>query len=201
MTLDELIEEVYIITARRDLIAETKSAVKKSTLKAHKSDFYSKDIYEEGIQFPSSDFLQSFDPHAQWSSFRSWKYFKRVRDGYSFTSQEQQTTPIEIISVEETLDSYGCNRSDIAYVAGRMLEIRSSVAFTKALVGCYLLPTVTDSGYASWVAEQYPFFIIHEAARLVFAAIGKMEESNMQARFAAEEFMELRSGALADVGS
>ena len=49
MTFDELVAEVYLLTARGDLTAETQSAVKAATLKAHKSDFFSKDIFETGV--------------------------------------------------------------------------------------------------------------------------------------------------------
>ena len=59
MTFDELVEEVFLITARRDLVAETNSAVKAATLKAHKSDFYSKDIFETGVEFDTFSFRQS----------------------------------------------------------------------------------------------------------------------------------------------
>ena len=46
MTLAELIAEVYLLTNRPDRVAMTTSAVKAATLKAHKSDFFSKDIHE-----------------------------------------------------------------------------------------------------------------------------------------------------------
>lgn len=196
MNLAELIEEVYLITNRRDLTAETTSAIKKSTLKAHKTDFYSKDIYEEGIQFPTAAYLQSLDYVSLFSNFRSFKFFKRVED-----ENDTQGVPIEIVTVDETLDDYGCSKTDIAYVAGRVLEIRSSVEFSKALLGCYVYPIVTDLNYRSWIAEQYPFYIIHEASRLVFSSIGKMEEAAGQRTLAAEELIELKIGATVDVGS
>ena len=44
MTFAEILEEVYLITNRRDLEAQTKSAIKKATLKAHQSDFYYRDL-------------------------------------------------------------------------------------------------------------------------------------------------------------
>jgi hypothetical protein len=202
MTFDELLEEIYLITNRRDLVAESKSALKRSTLKGHKTDFYPKDIFEEGIQFPDSKYLQSFDPYTTWSNFRSWKYFKRVDlNQLPSPSGEYVSVPIEILTVDETLDSYGCAKADIAYEAGRMLEIRSSVDFTKAIVGCYLLPIVVEDNYNSWLAEQYPYFIIHESARLIFASIGKIEESRAQAGLVAEELAELKLGATVTVGS
>ena len=196
MTFEELLAEVYLITNRPDRVAETKSAIKSATLKAHQTDFYSKDIHETGIEFPSVDFRQSLDYINFIPNFRALKYFRRVEDELDDVGKF-----LEVVTPEETLDSYGCNRTDILYVAGRVLEIRSSVSFSKALLGAYVLPIVTpEVDYASWVAEQHPFFIIHEAARVVFRGIGQMEESNAQTQLVAEQLQLLRQSALTDVG-
>lgn len=195
MTFDELIEEVYLITNRRDLVAETESAIKAATLKAHKLDFFSKDIFETGVEFTSADFRQSLDYISLLSNWRAIKYFKRVED-----ESDDVGKFFDIITPDEVLDSYGTNRADIAYVAGRVLEIRSSVEFSKALLGAYVLPIVREGAYLSWVAEQFPFAIIHEAARRVFRSIGKLDESNAQREFVAEEYAELKLSALSDVG-
>jgi hypothetical protein len=195
MTFDELVEEVYVITNRRDLVAETESAVKAATLKAHKSDFYSKDIFEAGIEFDEANYRQSLDYISLISNFRAIKYLRRVED-----RDDDVGAFIEIVSPEETLDSYNCNRTDIAYVAGRVLEIRSSVSFSKALLGCYVLPIVRTGAYNSWMAEQFPFVIIYEASRVVFKAIGFDEQSATFTQLVAEEFNLLKLSALSDVG-
>lgn len=195
MTFDELVAEVYLITNRPDLANETKSAVKAATLKAHKSDFYSKDIFESGIEFTSADFRQSLDYVSLFSNFRAFKYFRRVD-----SATDDIGTFIKIITPEEVLDSYGRNRTDIAYVAGRVLEIRSSVSFSKALLGAYVHPIVREGAYLSWVAEQAPFAIVYEAARVIFKSTGQAEESNAQGQLMAEEYNLLRMSAITDVG-
>lgn len=197
MTFDELVAEVYLITNRPDLVTETESAVKAATLKAHKTDFYSKDIFETGIEFATSASRQSLDYITLFSNFRAFKYFRRVDD-----ETDDVGKFIEIITPEESLDAYGCNRVDIAYVAGRVLEIRSSVDFQFALLGCYVLPIVTPKeSYRSWVAEQAPFYIIHESARKILRSIGSTEESNAQTALIAEELILLKQSGLTDVGS
>ena len=196
MTFDELVQEVYLLTNRPDRSGETESAVKAATLKAHKSDFYSKDIFETGVEFPTSDFRQSLDYITFIPNFRALKYFRIVED-----ENDDKGTFLDIITPDEILDSYGCNRVNIAYVAGRVLEIRSSVEFTKALMGAYVSPVVRKEAYTSWVAEQYPFAIIYEAARLVFRAIGKLEESNAFTQLVVEEYALIKIGAITDVGS
>ena len=195
MTFDELVAEVFLLTNRSDLLAETQSAVKAATLKMHQTDFYSKDIFETGIEFDTATFRQSLDYITLLANFRSFKYLRRVQD-----ENDDVGAFFEIITPEEILDSYGCNRTDIAYVAGRVLEIRSSVEFSKALLGAYVLPIVRTGAYNSWVAEQFPFAIIYEAARVVFKAIGYDEQSATFTGLLAEEVALLRQSALSDVG-
>ncbi len=195
MTFDELVEEVYTITNRSDLTAATKAAVKAATLKGHKTDFYSKDIYEQGVEMVEADFTHSLDYINLISNFRAFKYVRRVTG-----ATDDAGTFIEIITPEELLDEYGQGRTDVAYVAGRVLEIKASVSFQYFLLGCYVLPIVTESNYSSWIAEQCPYYIIYEASRVLFRQLGQLEESNGYAQLAAEELQLLKQGALTDVG-
>lgn len=195
MTFDELKEEVFLITNRRDLVAETESVIKAATLKAHKSDFYSKDIFETGVEFTVPAFRHSFDYITFISNFRALKYFRRVEN-----ENDDVGRFLTIITPEEVLDSYGVNKNDIAYVAGRVLEIRSSISFSKGLLGAYVLPIVRKEAYDSWMAEQFPFVIIYEAARVLFKAIGYDEQSATFTQLVAEEFNLLKLSALSDVG-
>lgn len=195
MNFSELADEIYTITNRPDREAETKSAIKSATLKAHRLSYFSKDIYETGIEFPESDFRQSFDYISFISNFRAFKY---VRLADSETDDSGRF--IDIITPEEILDAYGRNRNDIAYVAGRVLEIRAATSFKYALLGCYVLPIVREEAYVSWVAELHPYAIIHEAAGKVFVSLGQMEEANAQKELAAAEYQELLISATTDVG-
>ena len=195
MNFNELLQEVYQMTNRPDLVNETKSAIKAATLKAHQSDYYSKDIHETGIEFDTATFRQSLDYISLISNFRSLKYLRRAE-----SAKDDSGKFFTIVTPEEVIDSYGCNRNDIAYVAGRVLEIRSAVPFKYALLGCYVLPIVREEGYQSWVADQHPYFIVYEAARVIFRMIGQMEESNAMMGLVAEELRLLRMSALSDVG-
>lgn len=196
MTLNELIEEVYLTTGRRDLVAETKSAVKAATLKAHNSDFYSKDLYESGVEFPSASYKQSLDVYSLIPNFRAISYLRKAANA------DDVVMPIlEVIEPQEVLDSYQRNRNDIAYVAGRIIEIRSSTEFQYALLGAYVTPPVSDATYSSWVAILHPYAIIYEAARVVFRSIGNAEESQAYSRLLAEEYSLLKMTGLANIAS
>jgi len=195
MNLTELIAEVYLITNRPDLVNETLSAVRSATLKAHQSDFYSKDIHETGIEFDEPNFIQSLDYATLIPNYRALKYLRRVQD-----ENDREGTFFTIVTPEEVLDAYGRSNTNIGYVAGRVIELRSSVQFSKCLLGCYVNPIVSVEDYSSWVAEQFPYAIVHDAARKVFMATGQLEEANGQLRLLSEEYQSLRMSALSDVG-
>jgi len=196
MTFEELLAEVYTLTNRPDLEAETKAAIKAATLKAHQSDFYSKDISEALINLGNTDaYIWSFDVITHISNFRAIKYIRK----YDSNTSEPGDF-ISIILPEQVLDSYKVTREDVAYVAGRNIEIRSSTAFSKMIFACYVNPIVTNSGYSSWVADLYPYVIVYEAARVVFKTIGYDEQSAQYEKLVGEQFMHLKLNAITDVG-
>jgi hypothetical protein len=183
MTFDELVQEVYIITNRPDRVLETKSAIRSATLKAHRTDYYPKDIYETGITFDAPAYRQSLDYPELIANWRALSYLRRAESATDDSGQF-----FEVLTPREVLDSYGINKENICYVAGRVLEIRSSVQFQYALLGVYVTPIVTEANYSSWVAVEYPFAIVHEAARSVFAALGQLEEARAQGVLRDEEY-------------
>lgn len=171
MTLTELINEVYIITNRPDRVNETSSAVRAATLKAHQSDYYWKDMFEVGVAFTTSDYIQQLDYRALLPNWRALKYLRK------FTPSTN--TPgklLDIVEPANVFDAYKIQKNDIVYAAGNYLNIKSCTQEQYYLLGCYLNPVVTVSGYSSWIALDHPWAIIFEAAAQVFQAIGKDEE-------------------------
>lgn len=195
MTFDEIAAEIYTMTNRPDLVKETESAIKSATLKAHQSDFYSKDIYETGVELPEVNMVQSLDLTSLVSNFRQIKYVKVVSD-----SNDTEGFYLDLVKTEELIDNYKQSKLNVAYVAGRILEMRASVQFKYLLLGAYVFPLVTKEKYSSWVAHQYPYAIIYEAIRIVFITIGQIEEANGYARLAAEARAEMKAASILDVG-
>lgn len=192
MTFDSLLSEVYALTARPDLVAETESAIKAATLKAHHTDFFPQDIYETKLKVINSGFIHSIDYPAIISNFRALKYIRKIDiDGDAYGK------PFTIITPSEILDSYAVTRNDVAYVAGRLIELRSSNSINALLFGCYVNPVVTKLGYSSWVAQMYPYAIVYEAARIVFNTIGHTEQSTRYRVLAAEQAAVFSASALA----
>jgi hypothetical protein len=172
MTLAELISEVYTITGRPDRVAETASAIRSATLKAHQSDFFYKDIFETGVAFDSSAYVQQLDYRTLLPLWRAVKYLRK----YDNTA----ATPgnfLNLIVPELVLDRYMVEKTNIYYIAGAYLNIRSETEEQYYLLGCYLNPDITTVGYNSWIALDHPYAIVFDAAATVFKAIGKDEEA------------------------
>jgi hypothetical protein len=195
MTLAELVQEVYNLTNRPDLVSQTASAIKAATLKVHATDFYSKDIYETGIQFEEAKYVQAVDAYELLSNFRAIKYIRIAENATDDTGNF-----IDVLNPEETIDAYGRNRTNVCYLAGRIINIRTSVPLKYALVGCYVRPIITEANYASWVAQMHPYAIVYEAARSIFKLVGYDEESAAYDKLVAEEYRALRISNLTDVG-
>jgi len=185
-TLSELIGDVYTITNRPDLVAETKLAVKQATLKAHQFDHFPKDIFETGITFPEASLIQSLDYKTIIPRWRTFKYLRK------FTPPSYPGEFFSLLTPEESLNRYQINRENICYVAGEQLEIRSNSADQFMLLGCYVHPDITDTGYSSWIAVEYPYAIVYEAAAKVFKMIGQDEQSQSMRQEVAEQFMLLK---------
>ncbi len=194
-TLAELAADVYTLTSRPDLVNETSLAIRSATLKAHMTDYYSKDIYEVRITTDTTDYIHGIDIYSIVANFRSLKYLRK----YDLANAAVGSF-LEILEPEEILDSYGRDRVDVAYIAGRVIEIKSSTQIDNLILGCYVLPITTATDYASWIADLYPSAILYEAARQVFKAIGHAEQAAEFTRLVGEEYALLRMSALSDVG-
>lgn len=195
MNLSELIDEVYIKTGRPDLVDRTLSAVKASTLKLHQVDFFSKDIYESGIQFSTADYLQQLEIRTLFPRYRKLKYLRK----YDEVSQAPGDF-ISIILPDSVLDGWGVTRDDVAYEAGTVFNIRSSTLTQFYLVGFYQHPDVTTDNYSSWIADNYPFAIIYDAAATLLRLIDKDSTAASVEKEAAIQLMMMRNSELALVG-
>ena len=195
-TFTELCDDVFTITNRPDLIAETKLAVKAATLKAHQIDYFAKDIRESGIKFPTSDYYQQLQLRTLFPTFRAIKYLRRWDNSGSGRAAEflEITTPLE------TVDDYGVDKVNIAYLSGDNLSIKAYAPIEYAIVGVYLNPTIVESDYSSWIALDHPFVIVYEAARLVYKQIGFDEQASAFEKLVAEQVALLRIANVQSVG-
>lgn len=192
-TLTSLIADVYTLTNRPDLVGETLLAVKSATLKAHHSDFFPKDLQEEGVQFGFSLTQQTLEYKTLVPRWRSLSYLRK------FDYSTPPGTPgkfLEILTPTNVLDSYSVNKEDVCYLAGLELNIRTREAQQYFLLGCYVHPNLVTETYSSWIADEHPYAIIYEAAATVFKTIGFDEQEAAYRRMVADLYAELKSDNL-----
>lgn len=170
MTYATVLQDVYDITKRPDLTAETALGIKTAVLQLHGQDFYTKDLFETGIAFTTSDYLQTLDYKTLLPRWRSMKYLRK----YDAVGQ----TPgklLDPIVIEKVKDSYKIDRTDVFYLAGAVYQIKSSTEEQYYLLGAYLYPSVDPSNFISWIADEYPYAVAFKAATVAMRAIGQMD--------------------------
>lgn len=168
-----LVEDVYALTNRPDLVNETALAVRAATLKAHHTDFYYKDLFETGISFTSAEYIQSLPYKDLIPLWRSPKYIRKVD---ASTNPPTPKTFLKLLAAEDALDSYGINKEDVYYIAGTNIQMRSRTQEQFYVIGCYVHPNVTPEKYNSWVADEHPMAIVYEAVAIIFKTIGFDEQ-------------------------
>ena len=183
MNFAELLAAVYILTVRPDLVGETTLAIQQATLQLHRQDYYSKDLFETGISFPTSDYTQSLNYRQLIPTWRALKYLRKYQTDQSYSQWpiwDLPLTPlpapgyeIKVIEIEKVLDDYKQERYDVAYLAGEVIQIKSSTQEQYYLLGCYVNPVITpDVNYNSWIALDHPYAIVYKAASIVAGIIG-----------------------------
>ncbi len=170
----DLVAEVYDLTKRPDLVAETELAVKNATLKLHQRDFYYKDLAETGIQFLSSEYQQELDYRTIFPRWRSVKYLRKYD-----APNDTPSTFLDLITPEEVLDAYHLQKENVYYASGNFLKIRSNTEEQYYLLGYYNNPIILPATYDSWIALDHRYAVVCEAAAFVFKTIGYDEQAQM----------------------
>lgn len=196
MTFAEIVAEVALLTRRPDLTDRIESAVKAATLKAHQSDFFYKDLYEQSVQFVNPAYIQNFLPTDIFPLFRKAKYI-RVWNGDDLTGYPGPF--FQFIQVENSLDAYNNIKTNVFYQASQLLQCRGDLPIDKILFGAYVHPTITPAAaYCSWIATEMPWVIIYEACRVIFKSIGRDQEAAEMDRLTAEQYSLLKMSYIDD---
>lgn len=165
-----IVEDVFVITNARHLVNETIMAVKSATLQLHRRDNFPKDLAEFTIQFPTSDYLQSIDYRTLFPRYRSLSYIRKYNAAVP-TPDAGMGGFFEIITPQQVLDSYSQARSNVAYVAGSNINLRSSEAIQYVTIGIYQNPDVaTPASYNSWIADEAYYAVVYLAASIIFGS-------------------------------
>jgi hypothetical protein len=193
-TLAELKADVIVVTKRPDLAADVEFHTKNAILKAHAADYWLNDLYENAFQFAAAATEYSLEYKVLLPRWKKIKYLNVID---SITGEIVRK--VDPIPLEKFLDGYGYKQDYVFYQAGDYLKIRASGQEQAYGFGCYLYPDTTLA-YPSWIADEFPFVIVYEAARTLFKAIGFDEQSTAMEKLLAEAMAELRMVGITTVG-
>lgn len=194
MNFDELKSEVLSIVKRPDQLPRIEAAIRAATLKAHRQDYFYRDLIEKGVQFEGDSCIRNFLPSQIFGTrFRKIKYIRYwMYDAADISQLGLPSNFLTPIDIENSIDGYGYTKTNVYYMAGDLLQIRTSQSLTHCLVGAYLNPIVTETGFSSWIADSNPYAIIYETCRQVFNQIGKASDAQTMTQAVAEEYAQLK---------
>jgi hypothetical protein len=205
MTFDEMVQQVIIKTNRPDMTytqdggsGEIPSAIVAATMSLHHWDgnYFFRDLTSAVVQFSSSSYTQVLDT-SPIVGYRAPKLIKRY-DPTASTDNNVIVLPtlydpywgipnpnddIAIIELGEYIDPvWKLERTNVAYQAGSMLNIKSAVPFLYCILYYYINPTVGTisdryAGYNSWIASQHPWAIIYAAVSNIYSDTGQQDQS------------------------
>lgn len=193
-SLQDLINQVYTETKRPDLVSDTQSAVIASVIKMHGLEFFYKDVQPTLLVFDSPAYIQTIDTQTI-PRFRAMNYIRKWDPSLAAYQQNPYLLPpltnnslgipvnpqlalafLEYCPANWILDNYGAEKVDIWYAAGSTVFIKSSTLLTQGLLGFYQYPNIDNANnyanFYSWIADQFPYAIIYDAASKILQSIG-----------------------------
>lgn len=197
-------DQVYTLTNRSDLTAETSLAVRQATLGAHHSDKYLRDLFELQVAVtPAAVF--SLDIPTYFPQYRQFKYIRP----YDLVTGSFASFFLEFLAPDAIFDEYLIEKVNVAYVAGTNLNMKLQGDYGGFVVGYYKNPILSpDGSYNSWIAQDFAHIIVMEASIRIFTMIGYEEAAGRMRRLlyepgadgAPSEFNRFRAAALEEIG-
>lgn len=203
-TINELADDVYVITNRPDLVTETAVAIRKAIKKFHGAETFNRDLTIKQVD------MTVLTPDApgqyRWTlPLTTFEKFRRFH-GVNYPPDRKiplNTTPAPLIDVSsafnpirefkqiaanDLFDSYGYERASYFMLVGNTVTVKANW-YVNYLNFLYFqwpqIPADTSALLSSWICDEYSEAIVEEAAGMVFKMIGKDDEyQRFQALFA-----------------
>lgn len=190
MNFSELVAETIIWTKRPDLVAATNSAIRRNTLKWHRKEKWPRDLVTiTGIANPTPGQAVAVIPIAA--------NFPRFRGQFAAVSVDQSVRPLDPLAFDDNFDLDGFARNNVYLVAGTNLNIKAAGGgFLTVDASYYRDPIAIESGYESWIADDYPDLIACGAAAEILAFDNESEIYKAAKASELEQFTLLRSNNL-----
>ncbi len=176
---NSLVQDIYNLTARPDLVNETAVAIRKATMKLHLVDFWKSDLVSALYTLPvyvPADF--SYRYTIDLTDTLVFPLIRKVAHVKEYnTPLSGRETQFKELSADRLLDAYLLEDINYWYQVGQSLHVRCNKNLTQIDVGYWKYPNVIPATYDSWIAQQFPDAVIDEACAQLFRIIGKDAEA------------------------
>jgi hypothetical protein len=164
MIYSELYDQVIAKTNRPELSRETQIAIRQATLKMHSLEWFTKDLANATIVFPTVGTLLTLPIST--NLLRCRRVLQVLQDG----------EPLEYLQANEVFAKSGAQHNNSWWAIGDSLVIRTQ-GYNKTFSVSWFVSPLVDSPlvYNSWIAEAHPYAIIDEAARIIAEMTGRAE--------------------------
>lgn len=168
-TLAELTQQVYEVTNRADLVAETRASIVRATLSAHQVDTFWRDCKHQVIDCTSHpDYVYRLDLGTNFPRLRA---VSKLHAWCPYTN-----SPMYELAITQKL---GCKGKEFWRIEGSTLTISSPNSSKIFELVYYQNPDMQN--YSSWIADLYPYIIVDWAAYLIFEMLGDAQMAAMYA--------------------
>jgi hypothetical protein len=165
-TWQELLDEIYTLTNRPDLVSETNLALRQAVRSAHKSGKYWRDLVEVDVVI-SVDQIQTIDLTLFAPRFRGLAYLRPT---------EYPDLRLDETEITGLLDGDNYAKVNVYWGFGSQLKIRAANPTASYTLAYYQYPVVTPVlAFNSWIAEDHDDLLILWAAMTVLGMIGESE--------------------------
>jgi hypothetical protein len=160
-------------TRRPEVTAVTQAAIRTATLRAHHTDFFTRDLATGTLTYtPSSSarFYDFTDISTTLVRMRAFQLMQSV-DAATLIPSEN----FEYRELQDLYDSDNVLRTSMYTMIGDTLRVYPASATGRLDAYYYRNPVTTEVGYSSWIANEYPDELAMWAAAIVFARTGFAE--------------------------
>lgn len=182
MEFVDLVNEVIEETKRPDLRTRIAQQVRSSTQAVHLSERWPRDLVIEQIVFTSPAYKVDIQL-SDLTRFRKVDAAYPVIDGVA--NQDIQLVEVDVFSRR---DGAGNLIDNYYYVVGDKLVLGFDYPYAAAELVYLRNPDCLGTTYSSWIAEEYPFFIVYHAAATILQRVGARELAAKCQEQASEEF-------------
>lgn len=181
MLFSEMLEEVYVHTNRRALVAESTNALKNAARYYHAAENWPQDYVEgtytlvtPGYRFTISEAL-AFPTIRVLSYIRKWD--PAGIDPLTGLLTGAPGALFDNIDANSILGRYGEDRVNVYWVAGTNYAFISNTHVTDVKFGYYAWPTLYPAASMnSWFMTKFPELLIVRAALEIFMGLGDKEK-------------------------